>query len=85
MARTLGIAAPAGGLTAGVAAFSLWLSAISLRWLDGLVALLFALGLVLAVASYLRGVDDRTRRLGVVAIGWNAFGLAALLVLYVAG
>jgi hypothetical protein len=46
---------------------------------------LFAAGLVLALASYVRGADARTRRLGVVALGWNAFGLAALLVLYAAG
>jgi len=85
MARALGIAAPAGGLTAGVAALVLWVSAITMRWLDGVVVLLFALGLALAIASYLRGTNARTRRLGVVAIGWNAFGLAALLVLYAAG
>ena len=47
--------------------------------------LLLAAGLALALASYLRGADDRTRRLGVVAFGWNAFGLVLLLVLYVAG
>ena len=85
MARALGIAAPAGGLTAGVAALGLWVSAIAMRGLDGVVALLFAIGLALAVASYVRGANARTRRLGVVAIGWNAFGLAALLVLYAAG
>jgi hypothetical protein len=85
MARALGIAAPAGGLTAGVAALVLWVSALSMRWLDGAVAVLFAAGLVLALASYVRGADARTRRLGVVALGWNAFGLAALLVLYAAG
>jgi hypothetical protein len=85
MARALGVGVPAGGLTAGVAALVLWVSAISLRWLDGLVALLFTAGLALALASYLRGADDRTRRLGVIAIGWNAFGLATLLILYAAG
>ena len=85
MARALGIAAPAGGLTAGVAALALWVSALSMRWLDSVVAILFAVGLVLALASYVRGADERTRRLGVVAIGWNAFGLTALLVLYAVG
>jgi hypothetical protein len=85
MARALGVGVPAGGLAAGVAALALWVSALSLRWLDALVALLFVAGLLLAVASYVRGADDRTRRLGIVALGWNAFGLAALLVLYTAG
>ena len=85
MARALGVGVPAGGLAAGVAALALWVSALSLRWLDGLVALLFAAGLALALVSYLRGADDRTRRLGIVALGWNGFGLVLLLVLYAAG
>jgi len=85
MARALGIAAPAGGLTAGVAALALWTSAISMRWRDGVVALLFTVGLALALAGCFRGANTRTRRLGVVATGWNAFGLAALLVLYALG
>jgi hypothetical protein len=85
MARTLGISVPAGGLAAGVAAIMLWVSALSLRWLDAAVAMLFVAGLALAVASYLRGRDARTRRLAVVALGWNAFGLAAFSILYAAG
>jgi hypothetical protein len=85
MARTLGVSVPVGGLLAGVTALVLWVSALSPRWLDGLVAILFVAGLALSLAGYLRGADDRTRRLGVVAIGWNAFGLAMLAMLYVAG
>lgn len=85
MTRALGIGVPAGGLTAGVAALVLWVSALSLRCLDGVVALLFVAGLTLGLASYLRASDDRARRLGVVAVGWNAFGLAMLLILYAAG
>ena len=85
MARVLGVAFPVGGLLAGVAALALWVSALSLRWLDGLVAILFVAGLLLALAGCLRGADARTRRLGVVAIGWNALGLAALTILYAAG
>jgi hypothetical protein len=85
MARALGVGVPVGGLTAGVAALALWVSAISLRWLDGLVATLFVAGLALAIGGYLRGADDRTRRLAIIAIGWNALGLATLLVLYAAG
>lgn len=85
MARTLGVGVPVGGLAAGVVALALWVSAISLHWLDALVAALFGAGLALAVASYVRGADERTRRVGIVAIGWNAFGLATLLALYTAG
>ena len=84
MARALGIGVPAGGLAAGVAALVLWVSALAPRWLDGLVAALFAVGLGLAVAGCARGADVRARRLGVVAVGWNAFGLLALLAAYVA-
>ena len=84
MARALGIGVPAAGLGAGVVALVLWVSALPLRWLDGLAAALFAAGLALAVAGYVRG-DARTRRLGVVSIGWNAFGLLGLLTVYVAG
>ncbi|HEY2749478.1 MAG TPA: hypothetical protein VGL86_32890 [Polyangia bacterium] len=83
MARALGVGVPAAGLGAGVAALVLWVSTLALRWLDGLVAGLFAAGLALAVAAYLGGTDARTRRLGVVAVGWNGFGLLALLALYV--
>jgi hypothetical protein len=85
MARVFGLWVPAGGLAVGVAALVLWVSAVSLRWLDLLVALLFLAGLALALAGYFRGADERTRRLGVVAIGWNAFGLLAFAVLYAAG
>lgn len=85
MARALGVGVPAGGLVAGVAALVLWVSALSPGWLDGLVAALFAAGLALAVAGYLLGGDARTRRLGVVAVGWNAFGLLALSALYLLG
>jgi hypothetical protein len=85
MARALGIGVPAGGLAAGVVALALWVSALSLRWLDLLVALLFLAGLGLALAGYFRGADDRTRRVAVIATGWNAFGLLAIAVLYATG
>ena len=85
MARALGVGVPVGGLAAGVTALVLWVSALSLRWLDGLVAVFFTAGLALALLSVARGADERTRRLGVVAIGWNAFGLATLAILYAAG
>ena len=85
MARALGVGVPVGGLTAGVVALALWVSAVSLRWLDALVATLFTVGLALALVSYVRGGDERTRRVAIIAIGWNAFGLAMLLALYAAG
>ena len=85
MTSALGVGVPAGGLAAGVLALTLWVSALSLRWLDGLVAALFVVGLALAVAGYARAADERTRRLAIIAIGWNAFGLAVLLALYAAG
>ena len=85
MARALGVGVPAGGLAAGVLALAVWVSALSLRWLDDLVAALFAVGLALAVSGYARAADERTRRVAVIAIGWNAFGLAVLLALYAAG
>jgi hypothetical protein len=85
MAAQLGVAAPAGGLAAGVAALVLWVSALPLRWLDGLVALLFVVGLALAAAGFWRGADTRTRSFAVVALGWNAFGLLTLLAVYTAG
>ena len=85
MARAIGVGVPAGGLTAGVAALALWVSALPWRWLDALVAALFVLGLGLAAAGYARGADERTRRVAIIAIGWNAFGLAMLLALYAVG
>jgi hypothetical protein len=85
MARALGLGLPAGGLLVGIAALVLWVSAIALGWLDLLVGLLFVGGLGLSIAGYVLGGDDRARRVGVMGIGWNAFGLAAVAILYAAG
>lgn len=85
MARRLGLALPAMGMAVGVLALALWVSTWSLRWLDLLVLLSFVVGLGLSIAGYVVGRDVRERRLGVVAIGWNAFGLAALVIVYAAG
>jgi hypothetical protein len=85
MARTLGLRLPAGGLAVGVLALALWFSALPLRWLDALVALLFLAGVGLALAAVVRGADARTRHVGVLALGWNAFGLIAIAVVYLAG
>ena len=40
------------------------------------------LALALSIAGYVRGDGERVRQLGVIAIGWNAFGLTALLLVY---
>jgi formate hydrogenlyase subunit 4 len=85
MARALGPAVPVGGMFAGVAALGLWVSTVSLRWLDTAVSLLLVAGLALSVAAYVRGVDARTRRLAIAAIGWNLFGFVVLAMVYVAG
>jgi hypothetical protein len=85
MARALGLGPPVGGLVVGVIALILWVSAVALGWLDLLVALLFVAGLALSLAGYFLGGSDRARRIGVMGIGWNAFGLAAVAILYAAG
>jgi hypothetical protein len=85
MSAQLGVAAPAAGLALGVAAVALWVSALPLRWLDALVALLLVAGVALAVAGLLRGASVRARRLAVVALGWNGLGLLTLAILYTAG
>jgi hypothetical protein len=85
MARPIGIVFPLGGLASGVLALALWLSALSLRWLDAVVAVLFALGLGLSIVGYSRGRDLPTRRFAIVGVGCNALGLVVLSVLYVSG
>jgi hypothetical protein len=85
MARALGSLVPVGGLVAGVIALVLWVSSLSLGWLDAAVALLFVAGLGLSICGYALGANNRARRLGVIAIGWNAFGLAALAIVYAVG
>jgi hypothetical protein len=85
MVRPLGLAAPIAGLAVGVLAVALWVAAIPVRWLDVWSALGLVAGVGLGVAAYLRGADPRTRRLAVLAIGWNAFGLVAVAIAYAAG
>ena len=85
MARTLGLGLPIAGILVGVTALVLWVSAISLGWLDLLVGLLFVAGLGLSLSGYFMGGSDRARRVGVIGIGWNAFGLATVAILYAAG
>jgi hypothetical protein len=83
--RALVPALPVSGLVVGVLALVLWVSAVSLGWLDLLVALLFLGGLGMSLAGYFLGLTDRARRVSVLGIGWNAFGLAAVAILYAAG
>jgi hypothetical protein len=85
MARPIGIGVPLGGLASGVLALALWLSALSLRWLDALVAGLFAIGLGLSILGYVRGHDLPTRRFAIVGVGCNALGLVVLALLYASG
>lgn len=81
----LGIGVPGAGLAAGIAALALWVSPASMRSLDALVAALFVAGLASAIIGYARGADERTRRFGIIALGWNAVGLALLIALYALG
>ncbi len=85
MGRSVGLTVPLGGLAAGILALALWVSAVALGWLDLVVLLLLTGGLAAALVGYLRGADARTRQIGVIAVGWNAFGLALLLFFYAAG
>jgi hypothetical protein len=85
MSADVGVAAPAGGLAFGVAALALWVSALSWRGLDVLVAGMLVAGVVAGGIGYARGRDTRTRRLAVVALGWNALGLLTLALLYASG
>jgi hypothetical protein len=85
MAHPLGLGAPVGGLALGVFALALWVSGTALARLDLLVALLLLVGLGLAAAGYLRGASATVRRVSIVALGWNAFGLAAVALLYAGG
>jgi hypothetical protein len=83
MSRPLGMAL--AGLATALVGLLLWVSGIALRWLDGLVLGLFAVGLALSVVGYLRGGDASAKRLAVVGIGVSALGVVMLAVLYAAG
>ena len=76
---------PAAGLALGVLGLALWVAAISLASLDLLVGGLLGLGLAAGLAGYLFGSGERTRRLAVVAIGWNAAAAAVVTIVYAAG
>ena len=76
-----GMGLPLGGLCAAFLAFALWVSGISWRALDGVVLALFAAGASASSVGYARAQPGGARRLGVVAIGVNGFGLVLLLLL----
>lgn len=84
-AQVGGVGVPLGGMALAFAALLLWVAGVPLSWLDALVLALFAAGLALSVVAYLRGRDLVVRRLGVVGIGCNAFGVVLLAILYAAG
>jgi hypothetical protein len=85
MPRSLGPGLPAAGLALGVLGLALWVAAISLASLDLLVGGLLGLGLAAGLAGYFFGSSERTRRLAVVAIGWNAAAAALVTIVYAAG
>jgi hypothetical protein len=85
MPRSLGPGLPAVGLALGVLGLALWVATISLASLDLLVGGLLGLGLAAALAGYFFGDDERTRRLAVVAIGWNAAAAVIVTIVYAAG
>jgi hypothetical protein len=85
MARALGLGVPVGGLAVGVLALVLWVSGAALGRLDLVVALLLLTGLGLSAAGYFRGASATVRRISIIALGWNAFGLAAVGLLYAGG
>jgi hypothetical protein len=84
-ARVGGVGVPLGGMAVAFTALLLWVSGLQLTWLDALVLAMFALGLGLSLVAYLRGRDLVVRRLGVVGIGCNGFGVVMLAILYAAG
>jgi hypothetical protein len=75
---------PVAGLLIAFVTLSLWLYAPAFLRLDLLCGLLCLTGFGLSVVGYTRGVDLRTRRLSVVALGANLVGLGLLALFYVA-
>jgi hypothetical protein len=75
---------PAAGIAVGFFAFVLWVLPVGLRWLDGLVASLFTVGLVLSGLGY-RSDSLGHRQLAVLGIGVCGAGLLTLALLYAAG
>jgi hypothetical protein len=75
---------PPAGIAVGFFAFLLWLLPVGLRWLDGLVASLFTVGLVLSGVGY-RSHSLARRQLAVIGLGVCGAGLLTLALLYAAG
>jgi hypothetical protein len=72
------LAAPLAGLATAFVALILWVSTIPWTRLDVAVLALFVLGAGLSIGSSVFGKAQTTRRVGVIALGVNAFGLLAL-------
>ena len=77
-------ALPLTGLAAPFAALALWVSGAPWRALDGLVGALFLVGLAASAGGYALGAAP-ARRLAVIGVGVNGFGVAMLAILYGAG
>lgn len=73
------------GILIGFAALLAWVSALPVRLLDVIVLVMFAVGLGLSCATYLRGCDPETRRLSVIGVGINGFGVVLLAILLACG
>jgi hypothetical protein len=76
---------PPAGLGAAFVALALWVSGVPWRALDGVVLALFALGLALSAGGYVLAASARAKRLAVIGVGVNGFGVAMLVILYGAG
>ncbi len=85
MARSLEIGLPSAGLVLGVAALALWVSSLPVPALDAVTLLLVAIAFGCSIAGYVRGESVRARRLSVIAIGWSAFVLIVLAIVYAVG
>jgi hypothetical protein len=72
------------GFAAALLALLLWTAPLGPAWIEAVVAALFAVGAALSFVGISRSPPAR-RRLAVIALGCNAFGLFGLLILYVVG
>ena len=72
------LALPVFSLASAFVALALWLSGLSFKMLDGAVASVYACGMTVSSFAYLRARPPAVRRLSVVAIGLNGFGLLLL-------
>jgi hypothetical protein len=76
---------PVAGMGVAFVALLLWVSSVAWQRLDAVVLVLFLLGVALSLSGYLFGRDAAVKRLGVIALGANAFGAILLALVYAAG